>query len=67
MNKTEAQAERARLKELLDAYEADRITHRDKNKRSGLRPEATPDRADNVRARIMRLDEQIGETDDAQG
>jgi hypothetical protein len=48
-----------RLKKLLDACESDRL------KRRGLRPEATPDRAANVRARIVSLDKQIGETDDA--
>jgi len=58
MDKTEALAERARLQKLLDAYEADRLTNQERE-RAELRPEATPDRAGNVRARIARLDQLI--------
>jgi hypothetical protein len=60
MDKTEALAERARLQKLLDAYEADRLTNQGRE-RAELRPEATPDRAGNVRARIARLDQLISE------
>jgi hypothetical protein len=63
MNKQEAQAERARLQNLLDAYEGDRVNRRIENERRGLRPEVTPDRADNVRARIARLDQIIADND----
>jgi hypothetical protein len=56
MNEWEAKVERARLQSLLDAYEADRRHHRAKDR------ELTPDRADNVRARIARLDQIIGGT-----
>ena len=55
MDKREALAERARLQNLLDAYEAGRLDHRAEDKR--LNRDVTPDRADNVRARIARLDE----------
>jgi hypothetical protein len=55
MDKREALAERARLQNLLDAYEAGRLDHRAEDER--LNRDVTPDRADNVRARIARLDE----------
>ena len=63
MDKTEALAERARLQKLLDAYEADRLTDQERE-RAELRPEVTPDRAGNVRARIARLDQLISEIGD---
>jgi hypothetical protein len=63
MDKREAQAERARLQNLLDAYEADRLNHRAEDERRGLKREVTPDRADNVRARIAHLDQVIAESD----
>lgn len=62
MNEWEAKAERARLQTLLDAYEADRQGHRAEGERHGIQRELTPDRADNVRARIARLDKIIGES-----
>jgi hypothetical protein len=66
MEKNEALVERARLKKLLNAYEAGRPT-RPGEDRLGQRPrEATPDRAGNVRARIARLDQLITEIDDDQ-
>lgn len=61
MNKWEAQAERARLQDLLDAYEAGRSTHQANDEQRGIQRESTPDRADNVRARIARLDVIIAE------
>ena len=60
MNRWDALAERARLQELLDGYEAGRLTHRAEDER--LNREVTPDRADKVRARIARLDEVIAES-----
>jgi len=63
MNKREAQAERARLQNLLDAYEAGRENHRSEDARRGIERELTPDRADNVRARIASLDQVIAESD----
>ena len=63
MNKREAQAERARLQNLLIAYEADRESHRAVDERRGVERELSPDRADNVRARIARLDQVIAESD----
>jgi len=63
MDKTEAHAERTRLQHLLDAYEAGRLTHQDEDERGELKRDVTPDRADNVRARIARLDEVIAEAD----
>jgi hypothetical protein len=63
MDKGEAQAERVRLQNLLDAYEADRRNHRFEDERRGVERELTPDRADNVRARIARLDQIIAESD----
>ncbi|MFL6731944.1 MAG: hypothetical protein ACJ8EH_09500 [Sphingomicrobium sp.] len=65
MDKLQLLAERARLQNLLDAYEADRQTHRADDKRRGVEREVTPDRADNVRARIARLDQLIAESDEA--
>ena len=63
MDKTEAYAERARLQKLPDAYEAGRLTHQDEDERGELSRDVTPDRADNVRARIARLDQVIAEND----
>jgi hypothetical protein len=63
MDKMEAHAERARLQRLLDAYEAGRLTHQDEDERRELKRVVTPDRADNVRARIARLDEAIADFD----
>ena len=65
MDKTEARAERARLQKLLDAYETSRLNHQDEDERGELTRDVTPDRADNVRARIKRLDQVIAENDDA--
>ena len=63
MDKWEARAERARLQNLLDGYEADRLERAGEDERRGLRREVTPDRADNVRARIAHLDQIIAESD----
>lgn len=63
MNKWEAKAERARLQTLLEAYEAGRQHHRAEDERHGTDRELPPDRADNVRARIARLDEIIARND----
>jgi hypothetical protein len=63
MNKREAFAERARLQQLLTAYEAGRLNHRAEDER--LNREVTPDRADKVRARIARLDQIVAENDQA--
>jgi len=65
MDKTEARAERDRLQSLLDAYEAGRITDEEANDRRELKWDVTPDRADNVRARIAKLDLIIAGPDDA--
>jgi hypothetical protein len=56
VDKREARAERARLQNLLEAYESDRRNHSAENERLGVKRDVTPDRADNVRARIARLD-----------
>jgi hypothetical protein len=61
----EAHAERARLQLLLDVYEAGRLTHQYDDERGELKRDVTPDRADNVRARIARLDVVIAELDGA--
>ena len=63
MDKLEAQAERARLQNLLDAYEAGRLNTRAGGEQRGGERERTPDRADNVRARIARLDQVIAESE----
>lgn len=65
MNKRDARVERARLQNLLDAYEAGRVEHGTDDE--PLKREATPDRAANVRARIARLDQVISQRDDAKG
>jgi hypothetical protein len=65
MDKTEAVAERARLQKLLDAYEAGRGAHQNPDDRGKGARDVTPDRADNVRARIARLDRVIAEIEDA--
>ena len=65
MNRTEAAAERDRLQKLLDAYESGRLARQDEVKRGELKRDAPPDRADNVRARIARLDQILAEGDDA--
>ena len=61
MNEGEVRVERARLQALLDAYEADRQHQRREGERNGTQRELSPDRADNVRARIARLDQIIRE------
>jgi hypothetical protein len=63
MDKREAQAERARLQNLLDVYETGRLNRRAEDER--LKREVTPDRADNIRTRIARLDQAIAESDEA--
>lgn len=65
MDKTEARAERDRLQDLLDAYEAGRLADEEANDRRESKRDVTPDRADNVRARIARLDVLIAGLDDA--
>jgi hypothetical protein len=65
MHRTEAAAERDRLQKLLDAYESGRLAHQDEDERGELKRDVTPDRADNVRARIARLDQILAEGDDA--
>lgn len=64
MTKREAQEERARLQKLLDDYEEGR-RDRAGDDRAGLNGEATPDRADKVRARIARLEQLIVGRDQA--
>jgi hypothetical protein len=61
MNEWEAKVERARLQALLDVYEADRQHQRREGEPNGTQRELSPDRADNVRARIARLDQIIRE------
>jgi len=63
MDKREAQAERARLQNLLDVYEAGHLNRRGEDER--LKREVTPDRAGNIRTRIARLDQVIAESDEA--
>ena len=65
MTKTEARVERARLQKLLDAYDAGRLADQDRNDRREQKRDATPDRADKVRARIAALDKFIAEPDGA--
>jgi hypothetical protein len=64
MDKTEAQAERARLQKLLDTYVAGRLSHQEEDERGELTRDVTPDRAGNVRARIARLDQVIANIND---
>ncbi|MFL6735560.1 MAG: hypothetical protein ACJ8F4_00700 [Sphingomonas sp.] len=64
MGRAETQAERARLQKLLEEYEAGRLVRKDEVGRGNSKPDITPDRAGNVRARIARLDELLGEPDD---
>lgn len=66
MDKAEALAERARLQNLLDGYEAGRLAHQEEGDRGKLTRDVTPDRAGNVRARIARLDQLITEFEDDQ-
>ncbi len=42
MDKTEALAERARLQQLLDGYDAGRLTHQDLNQRGKLTRDMPP-------------------------
>ncbi len=65
MDKAEAKAERVRLQSLLDDYEAGRLTQQDEDDRRELKRGVTPDRADNVRARIAMLNVLIAEIDGA--
>ena len=62
MKKREARVERARLQNLLDAYQASRLRDRPEDER--LKREVTPDRGDKVRARIALLDQVIAESDE---
>jgi len=66
VDKREARAERARLQSLLEAYESDRRNHSAEDERRGVKREVTPDRADNVRGRIARLDRIIIEAEEPQ-
>jgi len=59
MNRSEALAERDRLRRLLAAYDDHRTASEPENQHSGLLREITPDRAAKVRARIASLDEII--------
>jgi len=59
MNRSQALAERHRLRNLLAAYEEDRAAREDQNQRSDMGRELTPDRAAKVRARIAGLDQII--------
>jgi hypothetical protein len=63
MDNWHAHAERSRLQNLLNAYETDRRSQQADDERRGIEREATPDRADKVRARIARLDELIARND----
>jgi hypothetical protein len=65
LDRAEAAAELARLQKLLDAYESGRLTHQDEDERGELKRDVTPDRADNVRAKIARLEQILSEGDDA--
>jgi hypothetical protein len=60
LNRAEAITERARLQQLLDAYEAGREAHQEATKCAGSTLEIDLDRAGKVRGRIARLDEIIG-------
>lgn len=66
MDKAEAVAERARLQNLLDAYDAGRVAHQGKCEPGELARGITPDRAGNVRARIGRLNQLIAQIEDDQ-
>jgi hypothetical protein len=59
MNRSEALAERDRLRGLLAAYDDHRTASEAQNHRSHLPDEITADRAAKVRARIANLDEII--------
>ena len=62
-DKAAAVAERARLQQLLDDYDAGREAHQARTGSDDGPPEVNPDRADKVRARIARLNEVIGKSD----
>jgi hypothetical protein len=62
MDQQHAQAERARLQNLLDSYESDRRNQRTQDEQRGIARGFTPDRADKVRARIARLDQLIADS-----
>lgn len=59
MNKSEALAERDRLRNLLTAYDDARAAREVEDQRSEEAREIAPDRATKVRARIAALDEII--------
>ena len=59
MNRSEALAERERLRGLLAAYDDHRTASEAEGDRSRLPQESTPDRAAKVRARIASLDDII--------
>lgn len=59
MNRSEALAERDRLRRLLAAYDDHRTAGEAENDRSHAPHEITPDRAAKVRARIANLDAMI--------
>jgi hypothetical protein len=59
VDKTKARDERRRLQILLDGYETGRQAQLEASERDELRRDLTPDRADKVRARIVRLDQFI--------
>ena len=57
MNKTEAMVERDRLRRLLETYETSRVAHAEVDQQRNNMRDVIPDRAENVRARIARLDD----------
>jgi hypothetical protein len=59
-DRAQAVAERARLQQLLDDYEAGRVAHEAATESGDEARQMGPDRAGKVRARIAGLDEVIG-------
>lgn len=54
-------AKRARLIELLDAYESGRVIHLDEDERGFLERDTTADRIVRLQERIAEIDEQINQ------
>lgn len=59
-DRAEAVAERARLQQLLDDYDAGRVEHKVAGGSADSARQIGPDRASKVRARIAGLDEILG-------
>jgi phage shock protein A len=61
VQRVELLAERSRLEELLERYQADYSSHKGTDTRGELSADATPERIASVRAQISEIDRKLSE------